>query len=127
VSEGGAVIVGWKETPEAARALGAAMPILKNARRVVLAAVTDGEPAPTARAAENVARQLTWHGIHAETQLIEAGRRSVAELLHDAAEAAHADLLVVGAYGHSRVRELIFGGVTEALLDGASLPIFLAH
>jgi nucleotide-binding universal stress UspA family protein len=125
-SEGGVIMVGWKETPEAARAIGAAMPILKNARRVVLAVVADADPAPTAGAAENMARQLNWHGIHAEINVIKAGR-SVAELLHDAAEAAHADLLVIGAYGHSRVRELIYGGVTEALLDGASLPIFLAH
>jgi nucleotide-binding universal stress UspA family protein len=47
--------------------------------------------------------------------------------LHAAAEAADADFLVIGAYGHSRIRELIFGGVTEALLEGAGLPIFLAH
>jgi nucleotide-binding universal stress UspA family protein len=123
----GVAMVGWKETPEAARALSAAMPLLKKAQRVILAVVEDGESAPIARAAEDLARQLAWHEIPVETQAIAADGRSVAELLHAAALAARADLLVVGAYGHSRIRELIFGGVTESLMDGASLPIFLAH
>jgi nucleotide-binding universal stress UspA family protein len=74
-----------------------------------------------------LARQLAWHRIAAETQTIRADGRSVAQQLHAAAEAAHADLLVIGAYGHSRIRNLVFGGVTEAFLDGANLPIFLAH
>ncbi|HLH51863.1 MAG TPA: universal stress protein [Roseiarcus sp.] len=121
---GAAVMVGWKETPEAARALSAAMPILKYARRVILASVEDGAPPAAAR---DLAGQLAWHGIRAETRLVPADGRSVAERLLAAALTARADLLVAGAYGHSRIRELIFGGVTEALLDGADLPILLAH
>jgi nucleotide-binding universal stress UspA family protein len=119
-------MVGWKETPEAARALSAGMPILVNSRRVILARVEDGDFAQSG-ALDDLARQLAWQGIAAETQMIGADGRSIAQLLHAAAEAAHADLLVVGAYGHGRIRELVFGGVTQSFLEGARLPVFMAH
>jgi nucleotide-binding universal stress UspA family protein len=123
---GTVAMIGWKETPEAGRALTAALPILVNAQRVILTRVEDGDGAQ-GRDLDDLAKQLAWHGITAEMQAIGADGRSVAQRLHAAAEAAHADLLVIGAYGHSRIRNLIFGGVTEAFLDGASLPVFLAH
>jgi nucleotide-binding universal stress UspA family protein len=122
----GVIVVGWKETREAAWALTAAMPLLVRAQRVILASVQDDASAPGG-ALDDLARELAWHGIAAAARTISSDGRSVAQVLHAAAEAADADFLVIGAYGHSRIRELIFGGVTEALLEGASLPIFLAH
>ncbi|HLW90867.1 MAG TPA: universal stress protein [Roseiarcus sp.] len=118
------VMVGWKETPEAARAFAAAMPILVKARRVVLTHVADHDPDEGLNV---LARHLAGHGVAAETQMIEPGGRSVAQALHAAAETVHADLLVVGAYGHSRIRELVFGGVTRSLLAGAGMPVLLSH
>jgi nucleotide-binding universal stress UspA family protein len=115
-----------EETREAAWALTAAMPLLVRAQRVILASVQDDASAPGG-ALDDLARELAWHGIAAAARTISSDGRSVAQVLHAAAEAADADFLVIGAYGHSRIRELIFGGVTEALLEGASLPIFLAH
>jgi len=119
-------MIGWKETPEAAHALAAAMPILVNSERVILAGVEDGDSGPRSWL-DAVARHLGWHGIVAQTQVISADGRSIAHLLHAAAEAANADLLILGAYGRSRVRELVFGGVTQSFLEGAAMPILLAH
>ncbi len=120
----GTIVVGWKETPEAARALTAAMPLLRQARRVVLLAVRE-EGGATLEQLEELARQLAWHGIDAEVSLSgEAGRPVAPQLLRSAAQ-LRADLLVVGAFGHGALRVRIFGGVTRSLLDNAELPVFM--
>jgi nucleotide-binding universal stress UspA family protein len=125
-ASGGVAMVGWKETPEAARALAAATPLLVNSPRVILASVEDRDSAPS-KSLDDLANQLAWHGVAAETQVIRADGRSIAQLLHAAANDAQADLLIVGAYGHSRIHDLVFGGVTQAFLEGANLPILMAH
>jgi nucleotide-binding universal stress UspA family protein len=123
---GSIAMVGWKETPEAARALTAAIPILVNSPRVILASVEEGDFAPS-KSLDDLAHQLAWHGIEAETQFIRADGGPVAQLLNAAANAARADLLVIGAYGHSMVHDLVFGGVTQSFVEGAGLPLFMAH
>ena len=122
----GKIVVGWKETPESARALGAAMPLLEKAREVVLLDLAD-QLRETPPYLSHVAEQLAWHGIEAEVRVIAAGAEPLTYHLARAAADLHADLLVAGAFGHSRFRELIFGGVTQALLEHASLPVFLMH
>ena len=122
----GVAFIGWKETRESARAVAAAMPLLTASRRVILATVKDGGEEPKA-ALDDLTRVLAWRAIAAEAQLIDPAGRSVAESLHATAVSAGADFLVVGAYGHSRVRDLVFGGVTQSLLEGASLPVLFAH
>jgi nucleotide-binding universal stress UspA family protein len=119
-------MVGWKETPEAVHALSGAMPILLGCSRVVLTCVGNDE-LPRHRELDSVSTLLLRHGVASETMVVVDKGRSVADTLHAAAQVVHADLLVVGAYGHSWIRELIFGGVTGKLLGGASLPILLAH
>jgi nucleotide-binding universal stress UspA family protein len=120
----GTVVVCWKETAEAARAVAAALPLLGRAERVVVLAVDEGG-APGA--AEGVAGHLAWHGIAAETRRLEAGRRPVAALLAEGAAAAGADLVVMGGFGIGRVRQALFGGCTRAVLEGFPLPVLLAH
>jgi nucleotide-binding universal stress UspA family protein len=125
--QSGVILIGWKETREAARALTAAAPLLHLARRVILASVEDGHHAPP-EALDDLARQLRRHGTPVEVQVIATERRSVAARLQWAAETAEADLLVVGAYGHTRIRDLIFGGVTHMLLEGhGATPVLLMH
>ncbi|HEV2285587.1 MAG TPA: universal stress protein [Steroidobacteraceae bacterium] len=123
-SVAGTVVVGWKETPEAARAMTAAMPLLGQARRVVLLGIR--EEVGTAREPlEELSHQLAWHGINAEVAICgEAGRPAGVQLLHTAAQ-LQADLLVVGAFGHGAWRENVFGGVTRTLLEHAELPVFM--
>jgi len=120
----GTIVVAWKETAEAARALGAAMPLLKEARRVVLLAVRE-EGGASSEALEHLAWELTWHGINAEVSLVgDASHPAAAQLLSHASQ-LHADLLVVGAYGHGALRERVFGGVTRTLLEHADMPVFM--
>ncbi len=122
----GTIVVGWKETPEAARALAAALPLLKLAHRVVLVGVAeDGCAMP--QTLDHLAGQLAWHGIAAESRVIAEKAAGAAAQLPIAAADLQADLLVVGGFGRGPLRELLFGGVTRSLLESAELPVFMLH
>jgi len=121
----GTIMVCWKESPEAARAVSAAMPFLVRADRVVVASVAENEgPAETIG---DVARQLAWNGVHAETRTIAATGAAVSVLLASAAQECDADLVVLGAYGHSRMREVLFGSCTQSVIRNADRPVLLMH
>ncbi len=123
----GTALVCWRDSPEAARALTAALPFLLKAKRVVIASVTADRGASAAGLA-GVARRLAGHGISAETWAVEpAIHASTADELMSLAQELEADLVVAGAYGHSRLRELVFGGVTRSVLEDARRPVLLAH
>jgi nucleotide-binding universal stress UspA family protein len=122
----GTILVGWKENPQAARAVAAAMPLLKRAERVVLVGIAEDDAAGP-EALDHLVRQLTWHGIVAETRLSGDNSRSVAAHLLQAAAELHANLLVVGGFGHAPWHEAIFGGVTHTLIEQAELPVFIVH
>jgi nucleotide-binding universal stress UspA family protein len=126
VSLTGTVVVGWKETPEAARTLAAAVPLLKHAKNVILLGVSEAGAA-SGQALHDCARQLAWHGIIARASVVGNGSRPAATELTEATTREHADLLVVGGFGHGRLREGIFGGVTQALIEHADFPVFMAH
>ena len=120
------VAIAWKPVAEAARTVTAASFILSRAEEVVILYVAEDENPEHSRAsAEHLAAQLAWQGIRAEVRL--AGSRGVttSQALLDAACEGDADLLVAGAYGHSRMREFIFGGVTRDLLQASALPLFM--
>ncbi|HEY7662720.1 MAG TPA: universal stress protein [Xanthobacteraceae bacterium] len=121
----GTAMVCWKDARETARALTAAMPLLTEAKKVVVSEIDEGRGSGNDAAA--VARQLAWHGIRAEPQTIEADSRPIATLLSLAAEACGADLLVMGGYSTGPLRQEIFGGCTRSLLESAELPVFLLH
>ncbi|MGO8915560.1 MAG: universal stress protein [Stellaceae bacterium] len=122
----GTALVCWKETASAARALGAALPLLSKSERVVVVGVEEsaGSSFDDLR---DLAQQLAWHGIFAESAWLPADGRSAAEQLAAAAGHYHADLLVMGGYGHSRARETIFGGCTQHFLDHAEWPVLMMH
>lgn len=126
VSLTGRIVVGWKETPEAARALGAAWPLLEKAKELILLSLLD-EAQGTPRFLEHLALQLRWHGIKAETRVVSGQPHALSHQLARAASDLKADLLVVGAFGHSRLRELVFGGVTQSLLEHANVPVFMMN
>ena len=126
---GAKVAVAWKETPEAARALTAAMPILARAEKVFVlaAAESSGKAEEAAQSAERLADELRHHGFTVETRNVTSDAQGTAEALIGAAHAAGADLLVMGAYGHGRLRELVFGGVTRHVLKDYDLPVLMLH
>ena len=124
-SLGRTAVVSWNGSTETARAIALAMPFLIQAQRVVVLAV-EGVMVPGPSVAE-VARHLEANGAKAETREAAAGGRTGGEaILAEAAELG-ADLLVKGAYTHSRLRQMIFGGATSHILAEAELPVLMAH
>ncbi len=120
----GTVMVCWKETPEAARALAAALPLLEAAQEVILVNAREGDDRPTA---DDLARQMAWHGIHPRIQCVTAKNRSTVEALMAAARDFNADLVVMGGYGHARMRQIMFGGCTQGFLKNREHAVFIAH
>lgn len=123
----GTILVGWKETPEAARALAVSLPLLQRARRVMIVAVDEEGESASPEMLEDLAQQLEWHRIHAEVNRVPDGKRSTAGRLTETAAVQHADLLVLGGFGHRPLRERLFGGVTRELIEQAGLPVLLMH
>ena len=119
------VAIAWNGTVEAGRAIAAALSLLAGAARILVLSV--GEEGKPGSAARDVVEYLAWHGIEAAAETLEASPRSVAGVLLEAASAASTDLLVMGAYTRSRLHRLIFGGVTREVLEGAEIPVLMAH
>lgn len=111
------IVIGWKDTRETRRAVADALPFLRRARQILIVEVCEGRD--EAAAQQNVADVAAWlgrHGISASMAVRPRSDESVADQLRYVAEVQEADLLVVGGYGHSRLKEWIFGGVTRAFL-----------
>ncbi|HET8995144.1 MAG TPA: universal stress protein [Acetobacteraceae bacterium] len=115
---GKTVAIAWKDDARAVKAVHAALPILRHAGRVVVLC---------ARRAAEMPAILAEHGIGAELVSVPDGDAPVGEQLLQAAGAAGADLLVMGAFAHGEWRERVFGGVTRTVLGKADLPLLLRH
>jgi nucleotide-binding universal stress UspA family protein len=116
------IVVGWKDSREARRAAWDGLPFLKRAEKVFVVSVdVDND------SADDVARYLGCHGVEACVLVRPGSTSTVADEIVRIAEQEGADLIVCGAYGHSRMREWIFGGVTRDLLDHAPLCCLMTH
>lgn len=120
------VVVAWDGSRCSARAMGDALPILKLAKEVQLLTVKSPSHATGAPVLQAV-RHLAAHGVKASVQEVEALGRSVGQVLEAELWERPAQLLVMGAYGHSRLRELVLGGASEHMIRLAPIPIFLSH
>ncbi len=118
------IAIAWKPTPQAVRAVASAMPFLSRAKEIVV--ITVEEAAERSVEAERLVRNLAWHGLTATARHLAPGADGAAATLL-AGLADGTDLLVMGGYGHGRLREWVFGGFTERLLADAPLPVLLAH
>ena len=121
---GSTVAVAWDRSREAARAVAMALPVLAAAKKVII--LTAREPGNQAEPSE-LAAYLALHGIEARTWAFTPGPGSLADGLLEEADKAEANLLVMGAYGHSRLREMVLGGVTRSILGDAAIPVLLMH
>jgi nucleotide-binding universal stress UspA family protein len=122
------VAIAWKETAEAARAMGAAMPILAKAEKIVVLSAAEGDDTADAlNSAEAAARQLRWHNTQPEAYGVAPAGRAASDAILDMARASGADMLVMGGFGHTRLREFVFGGFTQQVLRECRLPVFLFH
>jgi nucleotide-binding universal stress UspA family protein len=121
------VLVGWKETREARRAVVDALPFLKQATRVTIASIASPDDMATSRTQlEDVARWLKRHGV-AASALASPASGNDAAALYALAQDQGADLIVAGAYGHTRLREWVLGGVTTDLLLSKDRYSFVSH
>ena len=120
----GPVLVAWNGSAEAAHALRMALPLLRRAGAVHLVEVSDDFPGLAAREA---AQWLARHGIAVDLHEWPAKGRRVSVALRHAAAELSARYMVMGAYGHSRLRETVLGGVTRELIASATLPLLLVH
>lgn len=119
------VAIAWNDSAESARALAFALPFVEAASTVhVLTAETWRTPFEVT---EDVADYLEWRGIQCERRSVATEDEAVGAALLRAAGEAGADLLIMGGYGRSRLRELVLGGVTRHVLTHAQLPVLLAH
>ena len=117
------VAVAWKPAAQARRAVAAALPVLRHAAEV-FALIGDGEAPADEAQLEDL---LAPHGIVAATHRFDPGSSAMGEALLREVHRHGADLLVMGAYSHSRIYELILGGVTRHMLGHADLPLLMAH
>lgn len=122
-------IVGWSGTREAARAAFDSVPILKKARSVRVVSIDPDKTHPYVRGApeSELATGLSRHGINTTFEPIVSGGEEAGSILLKMATDSHAGLLVMGAYGHSRLSELILGGATRSVLAGMKCPVIFSH
>jgi nucleotide-binding universal stress UspA family protein len=119
------IVIAWKASPEAARAVTAAMPLLSNAKRILIVTVAEEQGLSDEEGARLMIA-LTWHGLNVSTRHLRPDRLGAADTLLAAATEEKA-LVVMGAYGHNRLREWIFGGFTEHVLRSAAVPVLMMH
>ncbi|WP_445503515.1 universal stress protein [Microvirga sp. G4-2] len=123
------VLVCWRNTREAARAVAEAVPFLEKATKITILVVdpdqekTDGNSQPTA----DIAKHISRYGAPVEVTIAQSQGRDVSDVILEQARRTSADLIVMGGYGHSRAREWIIGGATRNTLSTSEFPILMAH
>jgi nucleotide-binding universal stress UspA family protein len=123
------IVIGWDASREATRAVSEAKPLLAHCEAALVLTV-DAKPRAFGHGeapGQNIAAHLTRRGVKVEVRNADSMGRSISDALLQEAQGFNADLMVMGAYGHSRLRELVFGGATRELLDESHVPLFMAH
>lgn len=123
------VLVGWNASAQAARAVNDAIPVIAPEARVIVSSVNPrhGIDAHGEEPGADIARHLARHDLKVEVEHTVAPEIGAGDLLLNRASEITADLIVVGAYGHSRLRETVLGGVTRSLLKTMTAPVLMAH
>ncbi|WP_162306090.1 universal stress protein [Oleisolibacter albus] len=119
------IAIAWNGSTEAVRAVAMALPILSKADQVTV--LTAETPKTAAASGQALAAYLAWHGIDAAVRAVSPDGESVGAALLRTAANLRADMVVMGGYGHSRLREMILGGVTRHVLNATELPVLMAH
>jgi nucleotide-binding universal stress UspA family protein len=117
------VCIAWNQSPESARAVSAALPILHQAEEVNI--ITNGPQNRVGPKARHLQQYLTMHGINSEH--IQCNESNDVKALFSAYRQSQSDLMIMGAYSRSRLRQVIFGGVTEHMLYKADIPVLMLH
>jgi nucleotide-binding universal stress UspA family protein len=126
---GGTAVVAWNGTRESTRAVNDALPLLSLAKQVQVVVIEPDDtplrnaPLPGA----DISAHLARHGLNVEAKVLHGSGISAGNLLLSHAADVSANLIVMGAYGHSRLREMILGGVTHQLLQEMTVPVLMSH
>ncbi|MCR9124708.1 MAG: universal stress protein [Rhodobacteraceae bacterium] len=124
----GTVLAAWNESPEALTAMRRALPLLKLAKTVHIVVVDPPVHSPDrSDPGGPLSQMLARHGVHCEIDVLGKTMNRVSDVLSRHAMDISADLIVMGAYGHSRLREAIMGGASRNMLQIADVPLFMAH
>jgi nucleotide-binding universal stress UspA family protein len=124
----GTVAIAWKNTREAAGAVAAALPFIRRAKRVIVFSVEEEQAADSVDKSHlRLVRALRWHNPNTGSQVLRRDSHPPVKVLLDALAREKCDLLVMGGYGHTRLREAVFGGFTRAVLEAAPVPVLMAH
>ena len=126
---GGHVLVAWNGGREAARAVRDAAPLLRDAKRVTIVSVAEDRVAMDAmqRSHERLRSYLAAGGIEAQFKFLETAPHESGDAMLSHASNIGTDLIVMGAYGHARVRELVLGGVTRTMFEAMTIPVLMSH
>ncbi len=119
------IVVGWDGGLEAARAMNSALPVLQQARKVIV--LTIDKPKLATPDAESAAAYLCMHDVNATFDEVSRVKEKKETVFYEAARDRGADLLVIGGYSHNRWRETVLGGFTRYMLRHADIPVLLAH
>jgi nucleotide-binding universal stress UspA family protein len=121
------VMVCWDGSRAAARAIGDAMPLLQRAGSVEVVAVTNERGKQDQVEGADIGAHLARHGLNVEVKRIPLGDIDVADMLLSHAADAEIDFIVMGGYGHSRLRQFVLGGVTRSILRSMTAPVLMSH
>ena len=121
------VVVAWDGSRPASRAVADALPLLEQAREVQILTILKEKELSSESAAQELRQSLERRGIVAGSDSVDAAGRTIGEVLTSELLTRQADLLIMGAYGHSRMREFILGGATRSMLSNPPVPLFLSH
>jgi nucleotide-binding universal stress UspA family protein len=121
------VMVCWDGSRPAARAIGDAMPLFAKSGRVEIVIVANERGKQDEIEGADMGQHLARHGLKVEVHRIAGGNIDVADALLSHASDSGADLLVMGGFGHSRLREFVLGGVTHSIFRSMTVPVLMAH
>ena len=121
------VMVCWDGGRASTRAIGDAMPLLEKAKQIEVVVVGSKPPKSDEVSGADLGQHLARHGVNVDVKRITSPDIDVASTILSYAADASADLIVMGGYGHSRLREFILGGATRAILESMTVPVLMSH
>lgn len=119
--------IAWDYSRPAARAVADALPLLKRAKKIVIVTITQEKLIETRHSGAQLVKHLASHGIEATVEEVPAGGKPIGKALEAYAMTRQLDLLVMGAYGHSRIRDFLLGGATKSIVANPPIPVLLSH
>ena len=120
-------VIAWDFSRPAARAVADALPLLEKTKQVFVVTVANEKAIATDRSGAELAKHLARHGVNVVLETVDAGPHGIGDVLESYVKSHNADLLVMGAFGHSRLRDFILGGATQSILAQPLVPTLLSH